>query len=331
MVLLTCLLASVGRRRRAGGPVAGRKLEILDRLLRTCGEQWQEVVVAEGSPGPGAEEAEVGGGGEDGDHDRCLADAHDAEGAAAEGFGVVVLEVAEPALDARPPVEGLDPVGAAPVVALTCFGVDVAGDGDGALAAAGGGGVGVGRGEDGRGGEGEGEGVGLEGAAEFPGAGGALVALLAVAVGPGDAAQRPLLAALDVGGEGVEGGGLDEAVGPVDGVEGRRAWRGSGVCRRRCGRRRGCRGGRTGWRGGPRRGRCPMRGGRVPSRSCRCSRGRRRRRGSGARRRSSGRGCRGRAGWGWCWRGRRRSARPGRGCRSRRRPVGPMRTTAWSS
>lgn len=137
--------------RRTGVPVAGRKLEILDRLLRTCGEQWQEVVVSEGAPGPGSQEAEVGRGGEDGDHDRCLADAHDAVGAAAEGFGIVVLEVAEPALDAGAAVEGHDPVGAAPVVALACFGVDVAGDGDGALGAAGGGGVGLGRGEDGGG------------------------------------------------------------------------------------------------------------------------------------------------------------------------------------
>ncbi len=63
--LRACWLLLAGRR-RACGPVAGRKLKILDRLLRSCGEQWQEVVAAERPPGPGSQEAEVGGGGEDG-------------------------------------------------------------------------------------------------------------------------------------------------------------------------------------------------------------------------------------------------------------------------
>jgi len=83
--------------RRAGIPVAWDRLGS-GRRLRPCGEQRHQVVVAKGAPGPGSEEPQVGGGGEDGDHDGGFADSHDAEGAAAEGFGVVVLKVAEPSL-----------------------------------------------------------------------------------------------------------------------------------------------------------------------------------------------------------------------------------------
>lgn len=64
-------------------------------------------------PGPGAQEPHVGGGGVDAEHDRGFGDAHDAEGAAAEGFGVLAFEVAEPAFDAAAAAEGGDPVGAA--------------------------------------------------------------------------------------------------------------------------------------------------------------------------------------------------------------------------
>jgi len=85
---------------------------------------------------PAADEAEVGGCGVDAEHEGGLGESHDAEGAAAEGFGGVALDVSEPAFDAGSAGEGGDPGAAAPVVALPRLGVDVAGQGDGALGAA---------------------------------------------------------------------------------------------------------------------------------------------------------------------------------------------------
>ena len=59
-------------------------------------EQRKEVVGAVLPARPGAQQAEVGGGGIDGEHDGGFADAYDAERATVECFGGVVLKVAEP-------------------------------------------------------------------------------------------------------------------------------------------------------------------------------------------------------------------------------------------
>ena len=130
----------------------------------------------------------------------------------------MAFDVAEPAFDAGAAAEGGDPGAAAPVVALPGFGVDVAGEGDGALGAAGRGVVG-GWVADFGGGRAVAAGRVCEGAADFAGAGGAFVAFFAAVVGAGDAAEGPLFAAVDVGDEVVEGGGVGEAVGAFDGVE----------------------------------------------------------------------------------------------------------------